>query len=201
MKRFRNRLDSAKEVWRQVRDFPNYFVSSNGNVFRINGKNALIMKMDHVDFYGYKTITLKYQNKSKKFRLNRLVLMAFTDIWETDKICCHVNDVKTDNNINNLYWGTPKTNAQDRLKNDLHPIGEKHGCAKLKESDVFYIYNNHKTWGYNKNNTAELARKLNVSKRTICAVMGGEFWKHLHDEHFKNKSTLAAVENKLKELK
>lgn len=57
-------------------------------------------------------------------------------------------------------------------KPEKRPMGEKHGCAKLKESDVIKIISSDLT-------TNELVLKYNVSYSAIYKIRNGTKWKHI----------------------
>lgn len=50
-------------------------------------------------------------------QVHRLVLDAFIGPCPAGMEGCHRNDVKTDNQLQNLYWGTPSENGHDRVRN------------------------------------------------------------------------------------
>lgn len=190
MKRYRNASLLKNEVWRQVRDFPNYFVSSKARIFFIKKRGAQISQITKTGKCGYVYVFLQRNGVKKRFRLHRLVLMAFTNKWDTYEYCCHVNDIKSDNRLENLYWGTPAENSKDGVRNNKYLGGQDHPCSKLKKEDVLYIYKNYKRTAYHKSNAHEIAKKLNVKREMVTSIYSGKFWHKLHAEHFQTTTRL-----------
>ena len=52
-------------------------------------------------------------------RVHRMVLEAFVGPCPEGMQCRHLNDVKNDNRLNNLAWGTRKENSADAIRNRL----------------------------------------------------------------------------------
>lgn len=102
-------------------------------------------------------------------------LLHFGEILENMDIC-HKCDNKKCVNPNHLFIGTRKDNMIDCVKKGRNFIcsGEKSGCSKLKNNDVEFIRNNCKIL-----KTKELARKYNVSTKTIRDVILMKTWKHI----------------------
>lgn len=53
---------------------------------------------------GYERVTLCKNGKSKQFSVHRLVAYAFLENPKNFPIVNHINNVKNDNNVNNLEW-------------------------------------------------------------------------------------------------
>lgn len=68
--------------------------------------------------------------RRKKWLVHRLVLAAFVGPPPEGYEGCHVNDVGDDNRVENLYWGTPSDNMNDRVKNGLHHYAKKTACKR-----------------------------------------------------------------------
>lgn len=49
--------------------------------------------------------------------LHRLILETFVGPCPPGMQCCHYNDIKTDNRLENLRWDTPEANMRDALRN------------------------------------------------------------------------------------
>lgn len=63
---------------------------------------------------GYYRVKLNYGNKNKKFMVHRLVALSFIPNDDPDKKTQvdHINNIRTDNNVNNLRWVSPKQNTK-----------------------------------------------------------------------------------------
>lgn len=64
--------------------------------------------------WGHLYVTLG--RKSKHRMIHQLVLEAFVGPRPEGHFACHRNDVREDNRLENLYWGTPKENTADILR-------------------------------------------------------------------------------------
>jgi HNH endonuclease len=128
----------------------------------LRGKNA-----------GYLMVQVRASetNKVSTVPAHRLIALAFHGP-AYGRVTRHLNGIKTDNRSTNLAWGTPKENAQDRLRHGATPIGERSHNAKLTVDEVRAI------------RTAEgphrdLAGRYGVSKRTIWNIKRGRTWRHV----------------------
>jgi hypothetical protein len=89
--------------------------------------------------------------------------------------CCH-NDGNTSNNsIENLRWGTPKENSEDRKRHGTYLCGENVGGAKLKENEVQEVRQLIASVMSDK----RIAKKFSVSSSCIQGIRDGKTWKHL----------------------
>jgi hypothetical protein len=87
------------EYWKTVKNFPDYEVSTLGNV---RGKKRMKnLKFDYTDNGGYCRVKLRRNNFCQKFVVHRLVAQEFIgDI--TNFVVDHVNRIRTDNRLENL---------------------------------------------------------------------------------------------------
>jgi len=63
--------------------------------------------------YNLSDIYLKRRN----FRAHTLVMQTFVGIPDKKNVVCHFDDIKTNNHISNLRYGTPKENMEDKKRN------------------------------------------------------------------------------------
>lgn len=75
---------------------------------------------------GYWIIGLYKNGEGKKFGLHRLLAMAFIPNPNNLPEVCHKNDIRTDNRLSNLIWGTRQDNSNmalinGRLKGNRQP--------------------------------------------------------------------------------
>lgn len=88
-----------EEIWRPSVEFPDYLVSSFGNIQK-NGK----MLHPSTDKYGYQYINI-YPKKTHKFRyVHRLVCEAFWGTPEDKNVCDHKDFCRCNNYYKNLRW-------------------------------------------------------------------------------------------------
>lgn len=103
-----------QEEWRPCAANLAYEVSSRGAVRRRGKKKPLSLSMDR---HGYFCVNLSRKGKPRKYRVHRLVCLAFNGPSHDQAYVCHKNDVRSDNRASNLYWGSPSQNGIDRTKN------------------------------------------------------------------------------------
>ena len=104
------------ETWKDIKGYEGlYQVSSYGNIKsmpnRSNHKVEKIIKTT-VHRKGYVKVRLCKEGKIKTCLVHRVVAEAFIPNPNNLLQVNHINEIKTDNNISNLEWCTPKYNAQ-----------------------------------------------------------------------------------------
>lgn len=123
--------------WEIIKDYPNYSVSNTGIVKRntytrvdIMGRTTQVKEMllkPQLDKDNYYRVALIKNKKTKLTPIHRLVAQAFID--NPDNLPCvnHKNEVKIDNNVDNLEWCTIAYNNSygTRLKRVSKSSGRK----------------------------------------------------------------------------
>lgn len=79
---------------------------------------------------GYLYAHLWKRNKETQFAVHTLVLEAFIGPRPDGYVCCHKDDVKTNNYIGNLQWGTYSDNAYDKVANGRDQNANKKYCSR-----------------------------------------------------------------------
>lgn len=163
--------------------FPRHRVGKDGSVW-VKKRNGCWMKLSPYPWgsKGYPTISLWEKGRSKGFLVHRLVLLAFVGPCPEGMQCQHFPDPNpTNNQLDNLSWGTALENQQDR---NLHGTGhkktsargEKQGCAKLKVDEVRTIRNLYATGKYTQ---VTLARRFGVDQERISRIVRRQAWAHV----------------------
>ena len=102
------------QQWMQVREFPNYMISSCGRVMNIRTFRVLKPQMNYTT--GYLFVVLYSNGEMSNKRIHRLVAEAFI-LNLTDLPCVdHKDRNSLNNHISNLRWCSKRQNDQNRSK-------------------------------------------------------------------------------------
>ena len=100
-----------EEIWKDIEGYPNYMISSYGRVKSLNYNHTgreEILKPKITN--GYYRIGLRKNGKRKFYQIHRLVYETFIGEIPQGIQVNHINEVKTDNRLENLNLMTPKEN-------------------------------------------------------------------------------------------
>jgi hypothetical protein len=113
-----------KEIWKDIIGYDGiYQISSLGNVKSLpreifNCRRSYISKEKILkpskDGWGYLKVVLYYNGSKKNFKIHQLVAMAFLNHkpdGTQNLVVDHINDVKTDNRVENLQIVTQRYNC------------------------------------------------------------------------------------------
>jgi hypothetical protein len=103
------------EIWREIKGYEDrYLISDTGLVFSKISNRLLAPKIDR---YGYKTVTLCRDGKSKHFTIHRLVAVAFIPNTHGLPTVNHKDENKLNNHVDNLEWMSVKENDNHGTRN------------------------------------------------------------------------------------
>ena len=106
-----------EEIWKEVKDYPNYLISNTGFLKDLNGQ----IKRVYTGTHGYYSISLKNDHNRIIFLIHRLVALAFIPNIENKPCVNHINGIKTDNRAENLEWCTYSENSRHAFSTGLQP--------------------------------------------------------------------------------
>ena len=108
-----NKKDIAQELdeWKQPKPELDVEVNRKGEVRKASTKTA---KNPTYDALGYQYIIVRGDNKSKAYRVHRLVAEAFLPNYDEHLIIDHLNGVRDDNRVENLCVKTQTENLAAR---------------------------------------------------------------------------------------
>jgi hypothetical protein len=114
----------ASRVWRTIPFALGYEVSNDGWV-----RNAQTGRLlSRWDTAGYHRVTLQCGAKHANFLVHDVMLTTFDRPRLPHEQCRHLNGRRTDNRWpENLAWGTPLENGQDRVSHGTTPLTDMTG--------------------------------------------------------------------------
>ena len=132
---------------------------------------------------GYRRVHVSHNGTQYKFLVHRLVATAF--IPNPDNLPCvnHKDGNKLNNNVNNLEWSTYSENNKHAYNTGLR---DKYATAKrtrkltakqVEEIRALYVKGKHCKY-----NSRGLAKKYEVSPRTILKIVNGQSYLFEEDE-------------------
>lgn len=107
-----------------VRSLPRSLPRVNGRMLNLRGR--ILKPTPNRD--GYLTVGLCRDDVKVTYKVHRLVLDAFVGLQPEGMEACHFDDVKSNNVLGNLRWGTKSENTFDRVRNGNHYSARKTHC-------------------------------------------------------------------------
>ena len=157
---------------KQLRRYPGFFITEAGTVTTQLGE----VKKQHINSYGYKTVSFRVGGKTTKVAVHILLCETFKGPQPEGKpFVRHLDDNKLNNQLYNLEWGSRKDNAEDAIRNGKTVCGEAIVKAKLTEATVIAAREEHA----NGAGCVELAKKYGVHRSVMHKVLTKKSWKHI----------------------
>ena len=128
------------EVWKPIENYPNYEISSWGNVkskerhtkakdnMIIHRKEKLLKQL--IDSKGYLYVRLYNKNGFKNIKVHRLVAQTFIPNINNEPTIDHIDRNKKNNKINNLRWASNVVQANNKNKTNIIEHMRKLGKSK-----------------------------------------------------------------------
>lgn len=126
---------------KKIKDFPNYFITSNGDVY--SSQKGYMKKMSPFKDSQKRYMMIKIKHKNGKYYhklIHRLVAEAFIENKNNYPEVDHINDICDDNRVENLQWCTRKQNVHKEYKK-MSPIRNKKKCALYKGGKLLFLFN------------------------------------------------------------
>lgn len=155
--------------YREIEGFPGYRVGSDGTII---GPRKRLRPSARPNYMG---VTLSRAGCGSRFHsrfVHLLVLEAFHGQHPEGCQARHLDGNRLNNAANNLAWGTPKENGQDKVLHGTSLRGEIHNCAKLTEEQAREIK-------FGSLSHSDAAEKFGVSIKTVKNIRSGGSWRWL----------------------
>lgn len=160
--------------WRPVIGFEaTHEVSDDGDVRTLNGK---ILCQRGFPYLKYNIVTLCVDGRKFIKRVHKLVAEAFLGTCPQGQEVLHGPAGRYVNCVTNLSYGTRKQNVADMKRDNIAPIGSRHGSAVLSEETVLECRERYARGGVTQDS---LAKEFNVSRTTMRDAINGKYWRHV----------------------
>lgn len=162
----------------------NEFVDLEGyeEIYKIN-RNGIVLSVktgrqlsSYLDKNGYVLVRLNKNGEGKHCRLHRLLAIMF--IYNNDKInktqINHKDGNKSNNNLDNLEWCTPRENNKHARDTGLNPIlkGEDAGGAVFSDVEISSIREELQA---NIISQKQISKKYGISEGHLSSIKSGTY--------------------------
>lgn len=171
-------MDGTIEIWKAIPDTDNLFEAST--LGRIRSVDHMVKSKKYGDrvFKGtifipyeqnnkYLTVCIKVNGKVGKQLVHRVIAKTFIETNNYSLVVMHKNNIKSDNRVINLRWGTQKTNVRDSYLDGIRKMAWEHRFSKYSIDTYRIIINDYNT-GIKK---GHIAKKLNIPRNTIYNII------------------------------
>lgn len=181
-----------KELWKVVKNYPDYEVSDKGQVRSYKKGYLHLLKPGSNGNYP---LVFLYNEKGRVvIYIHTLVLEAFVGFCPMYYEANHKDGHKANNYVSNLEWITSSQNKKHAYQMDLRRptcnfkdiTGENHPHTKLKNKDVWMI----KKLLWYEYSRKNIAKKFKVSYDVIRDIDRWRNWTHIKFEPTDKDRTL-----------
>jgi hypothetical protein len=178
-----------EEIWKPVNEFPNYHISSFGNIKNVITNKPLKSSLKG----GYYHVSLVNDFIVKSFKIHRLVALTFIENPENKSDVNHKDKNKLNNNVLNLEWMTRKENNIHRSQgieittNKNKAIYKIYNEVSKNNDQILESYNSIEeaaNWAFNSGFTKTVHNGRNAIGNCICGLSNSAYgfkWKLIND--------------------
>lgn len=127
--------------------FMGYYVSKTGSVYsryvrgsrgKLSNEFTPLIPKKRPKYYS---VSLYRDGKSTKIFVHRLVAMTYIPNPKNKPCVCHKDNDRTNNRVENLYWGTYKENTQQCIQDGRFKPGGRDILDEFSINCLLYEYN------------------------------------------------------------
>lgn len=182
-----------EEVWKEIKDYPQYYVSNIGRV-KSNFHNKERILSPRIGIFGYLFVNLYRDKKMKSVKIHRLVAEAFIPNPDNLPQVNHKNENKHNNNVSNLEWCTAKYNlTYNGLHKRQHDLQKRKIGAFDKEMNLIHYFQSATEaaeytilTGKSKTFRSSVSNICRAAKTECSKQRYGYIWRYLEPSHRKD---------------
>lgn len=163
-----------QEIWKNIRQYPNYEISNTGKI-----RNKKFKRFLHptTTVKGYKQVELFRNGIGKTILLHRIIAKEFVCGYKKNLFINHIDGNKTNNLPENLEWVTLAENNTHAWKTGLRKeFGENSNLSRLKKEQVMNIRKEYVPYH---GSYADLGRKYGITPEHVSNIIRKKLWKRL----------------------
>lgn len=164
------------ETWAQVAEFPEYEVSSHGRFRRASGGQGAcagkLLKWHTCVSTEYPVVRFSRGGKQFARAVHSCVAAAFLGRRPDGMQVRHLDGDTMNCRVDNLAYGTPKENGEDKVRHGTSSAGELNCKAKITWEIAGEIRAAH-TAG---ESSSAIAVRVGLHKTSVCRIIRGTRW-------------------------
>lgn len=173
---------NTQEAWKDIEGYEGFYQVSNfgrvKSLARTTPRNYTIperIKSNDKHPFGYPIVDLYKNNVRRKFRIHRLVAVAFMPNPENKREVNHIDNDPTNCRVDNLEWATPSENCKHSYKTGfsyMKVLNKRKGAEMYNARPVIQMDMNEvqiKIWSC----ISDAARFVGGATGDICAAING----------------------------
>lgn len=156
---------------------PGYGLSRDGRAWsKMRGPWRELRLSREYQSLGYRMVVLRVNGRQKRVFLHTLMLRVFVGPRPSHSHQGrHMDGNFLNNAIDNLKWGTPQDNADDRSRHGRTRKGSSHPMAKLNDDDIVGI----RLMLASGFSGVVISELYGVTPTSISSINTGRFWTHV----------------------
>ena len=145
------------EIWKDIEEYQGLYKISNTGKVKSLIKNKILKPKVNNKNNGYILVSLYKDKKAKNYYIHRLVAKYFIPDWNEQLLVDHINNIRTDNHVENLRMVTT-------MENNYNP-----NSTICKPCRITFNDNTEKIFP----SQTKAANFLGIDCTTLCNIMKG----------------------------
>lgn len=174
-------MDLAGEVWKEIPGYGGWYEASNlGRIrsWRFGKSKArrsepVVMTIDIDRGYGRVCVTPP-GGRGQTRTVHQLVMEAFVGLRPAGMVVCHADGDRSNNQLENLRYGTYRDNQHDKINHGRSPRGTVHKMHILNDAEVIEIRSLYDSGTIR--NMTEIGRRFGVTRHAVSHILNGTSW-------------------------